>query len=102
PEGARVRGLETRGPAKHNKHNPERATKFVGWGRRIQPPATWPRPTRPTTRRSPPNPPNLTTPADGRPSRIGERRERAAPTTQRIADLRVRLGRKRGTLAVGI
>src|SRR2546426_12123169 len=60
--------------------------KLVGWGRRIRTPAAWSRATCPTTRRSPTNAPNLTTP----------------PTGQRIAVLSVRLGRKRGTLVVGI
>src|SRR5262249_32614877 len=39
---------------------PKPYTKFVGWGRRIRTPATWSRATRPTTRRSPTNAPNLT------------------------------------------
>src|SRR5258705_3690036 len=41
---------------------PTTYTKFVGWGRRIRTPATWSRATRPTTRRSPTNAPNLTIP----------------------------------------
>src|SRR2546426_11595975 len=60
--------------------------KFVGWGRRIRTPAAWSRATRPTTRRSPTNAPTLPHPL----------------TAQRIAVLSVRLGRKRGTLVVGI
>src|SRR6266478_7558415 len=49
--------------------------KLVGWGRRIRTPAAWSRATCPTTRRSPTNAPNLTTP----PQRSADRRlERAA------------------------
>src|SRR5262249_14488026 len=48
-------------------------TKFVGWGRRIRTPATWSRATRPTTRRSPTNAPNLTIPTnEGRPGARAE------------------------------
>src|SRR5438309_11806334 len=75
------------GPAERDADNDNNATrKLVGWGRRIRTPATWSRATRPTTRRSPTNAPNLTTPPGG----------------QRIAVLSARLGRKRGTLVVGI
>src|SRR5262245_19715496 len=66
------------GPAERTKRYAEREARtptqltpnFVGWGRRIRTPATWSRATRPTTRRSPTNAPNLTTlandSADGR------------------------------------
>src|SRR3989338_6510757 len=60
--------------------------RLCGWGRRIRTPATWSRATRPTTRRSPTTPQTPT----------------YLTTSQRTAVLRVRLGRKRGTLAVGI
>src|SRR5213593_518041 len=56
------------GPAERNERQ-NLTRNFVGWGRRIRTPATWSRATRPTTRRSPTNASNLTTPpnnsADG-------------------------------------
>src|SRR5207248_10631917 len=65
------------GPAKRNERNTERTRHFVGWGRRIRTPATWSRATRPTTRRSPTNAPNLTIPTNERPSGAAERRRNA-------------------------
>src|SRR5262249_5496618 len=69
------------GPPKRNvtregaTNAPEPYTKFVGWGRRIRTPATWSRATRPTTRRSPTNAPNLTIPTNEGPP--GAREESA-------------------------
>src|SRR6266851_9774129 len=51
--------------------------KLVGWGRRIRTPAAWSRATCPTTRRSPTNAPNLTTPPNGSADRRLERAARA-------------------------
>src|SRR5881397_3893248 len=64
------------GPAERNERQ-NLTRNFVGWGRRIRTPATWSRATRPTTRRSPTNAPNLTIPTNERPSRAAERRRNA-------------------------
>src|SRR5262245_2151861 len=62
-------------------------TKFVGWGRRIRTPATWSRATRPTTRRSPTNAPNLTIPPnEGPPGARLERARRAIGARPEEAD----------------